>query len=718
MAVSLFALGVLAAGLPMIARAQGVDLGIEYGTSLGLTTQDIRTTIGAIINAFLGLLGLVAVVLIVYAGYLWMTAGGEEDKITTAKQIMTNAAIGLAIILAAFAIVQFIFRALNIPTGIGGSSSGPQSGVLGGYTSGVSSALGAGIIEYHYPENGQTDVPRNTSIIVTFKRPLVLSTVFKNYDDKGTFDTSDDVVPATLELNTDTVKVIQNQRLQGGGQGSADEQFASRYADAVTDPAPLADVTDVAYPYIEDDGQTLVVRPAAWLGSASTDVTYRVAFKGGDRGVEVWAPDPAGAAEPVREEAFPNMTQDGGYFWSFATGTVVDTTPPMITSVVPRLRPSPGSAPIDRNQLLQIWFNEGVDPTTASGFLGSGGGFTNILIQARCLPGLPCVWNGGETDTFTTIDGTLRLGNKYRTAEFTPELLCEGVTANSCGEPVYCLPKNVEIRAVARAATISAEPPTAAARDGVVDLANNSLDGNGNGTAQGPLVSGLAEDYFMNAPPSTLAGISDTAYWMHHTGERIDLVPPVVISIDPVSPPPTDAVYPEGPSKVGVLTPITVRWSKVMSIGSIRTGMFDESTGAWADTRTTLAIRSKECAKNDPKQDCAADGYCPCTDLDPPSYFVDSGTGPVDNGGTDVTEMKIVHRTFFTADELGYTEQDRAAFPEIIPVYQPVIRARIKDAKQNCFFPSQGYQCPDGGEANPSCCNRATVAGDRYVCPF
>jgi hypothetical protein len=60
----------------------------------------------------LGLLGIVATVLIIYAGFLWMTAGGDDSKAETARKIIFSAVIGLAIILMAFAITKFVSLSL------------------------------------------------------------------------------------------------------------------------------------------------------------------------------------------------------------------------------------------------------------------------------------------------------------------------------------------------------------------------------------------------------------------------------------------------------------------------------------------------------------------------------------------------------------------------------------------------------------------------------
>lgn len=78
----------------------------------GLGEQDPRIIAASVINVLLGFLGIIAVVLIIYAGFLWMTAAGNEDQITKAKNLMVAAVIGLVIILAAFAIANFVLNQL------------------------------------------------------------------------------------------------------------------------------------------------------------------------------------------------------------------------------------------------------------------------------------------------------------------------------------------------------------------------------------------------------------------------------------------------------------------------------------------------------------------------------------------------------------------------------------------------------------------------------
>lgn len=98
--------------LPLAAFAGGIDTGINYGTATGLSTRDIREVIARIINVAMGLLGIVAVVIILAGGFMWMTAAGNEEKVEKAKKLIFSGIIGLAIILTSFAIAQFVIRSL------------------------------------------------------------------------------------------------------------------------------------------------------------------------------------------------------------------------------------------------------------------------------------------------------------------------------------------------------------------------------------------------------------------------------------------------------------------------------------------------------------------------------------------------------------------------------------------------------------------------------
>ena len=69
---------------------------------------DPRDTISTIIKSALMLLGFIFVVLALYAGFLWMTASGDDSKIEKAKGIFSASTIGLIIIISAYGITTLI----------------------------------------------------------------------------------------------------------------------------------------------------------------------------------------------------------------------------------------------------------------------------------------------------------------------------------------------------------------------------------------------------------------------------------------------------------------------------------------------------------------------------------------------------------------------------------------------------------------------------------
>ena len=83
-------------------------------TQLGGQNDPASSTkfVAGIINASLSVLGALLVGLLVYGGYKWMIARGDSDKVTDAKDTITNAVIGLVIVLTAFAVSRFVLSQL------------------------------------------------------------------------------------------------------------------------------------------------------------------------------------------------------------------------------------------------------------------------------------------------------------------------------------------------------------------------------------------------------------------------------------------------------------------------------------------------------------------------------------------------------------------------------------------------------------------------------
>ncbi len=97
--------------VPAIALAQ-INTGLDYLSTTGLGTRDVRSIVGSVINVIMGFLGTIAVVIVLLGGFKWMTAGGNEDKVGEAKQLIMQGVIGLAIVLAAYSIATFVVLGL------------------------------------------------------------------------------------------------------------------------------------------------------------------------------------------------------------------------------------------------------------------------------------------------------------------------------------------------------------------------------------------------------------------------------------------------------------------------------------------------------------------------------------------------------------------------------------------------------------------------------
>ena len=435
-----------------VTLAAEVDTGLTYAEGTGLSaSQDIRVTIAKIIRIVIGFLGIVAVGLIMYAGWIWMTSEGSEEKIEQAKKILTNAVIGLIIILSAFAIVSFIINSLT------GAISGSQpAGSSSGVSSGGLAALGSGVINSHYPERNQTGVPRNTKIIITFKEAMDPATLISGQS-----------------INQQNIKIYQTE---------------SGAADAVTFPVGVTKT---------EDNKTFVFSPSQYLGSPSEKIWYSVALSKNIKKVN-------------GDLAFGAVIGEIAYDWMFEVGTFVDNTPPKVDSVVP----APASTEA-RNVVVQINFSEALDPTAAAG--ATRNGFANIKVMDDAAASL--------------IAGNFYISNQYRTVEFLTDSEC-GI--NSCGQTVYCLSANKRIKVLAAAANllVPGAPLAAYPANGLVDLAGNSLDGNGNGTAEGPQAQSGLVPY--NANNQTHGGEGDDYYWLFNTNNTIDITPPVVDQVNPV----------------------------------------------------------------------------------------------------------------------------------------------------------------------------------------
>lgn len=584
----------------------------DVGAAAGLSGGDsLLEIIGNIISIFLGLVGVIFLVLVIYAGFLWMTSQGDEEKIKTAQQILRNATIGLVITLAAYGIVAFILGLILSATGLGDGSDDDDGVAIESF----SDALGSGAIEDHYPPRNGTEIPRNTKVIVTFKDEMYIPSFVDGYDTDGTStDLSDDTIPTTANLNTDNVKIYCEDE-----EGEQTELNSDEVTVAFT-----------------EDLQSFVFDPPV-MGSAEYEATCGV-----ELGSDILNAEGA--------EVFTGRSSDG-YRWTFTLSTEIDSTPPKVKGIVP----TDGSE-YARNITVQITFNEAMDPTAVTGTYDEDeGGFTHIQVRA----------DEDEDGTYSPVSGTFEISSGYTIVEFTSTDVCE---TNSCNETIYCLPgpdtsagePSEEIQVEIASATLSDAPPEAEIpADGAVDVAGNSLDGDGDGTADGPQ-----------------AGADDTDYDDYEIDfkvtDEIVLTPPTIVSVSP-------SVLGQD---VALDQDIVILWDTFMK----------------ASTMTNSYVKIY-------------------ADPDHEMYYVnavssvdETGDEPSSSESATQSELEIRHGTFLdSVDDDLITEEDESSSQ----LYAPVLPDDIKSLYQNCFYPAEGPgettgSICSGDIASPYCCNGET----------
>jgi hypothetical protein len=82
--------------------------GINNVNPGGGTTTDLNTMIKSVLNWIFGIIGIVAVVMIIIGGFNMMISAGDPGKVKKGKDTILYGIIGLVISILAFAIVNFV----------------------------------------------------------------------------------------------------------------------------------------------------------------------------------------------------------------------------------------------------------------------------------------------------------------------------------------------------------------------------------------------------------------------------------------------------------------------------------------------------------------------------------------------------------------------------------------------------------------------------------
>ncbi len=215
----IFAIVIIGLLSPVFAFAQSLPNNSvetqQFAQASVITTNvSLGVIIARIINVALGFLGVVAIVLIIYAGFQWMTSRGEEEKVIRAKKIITRAVIGLFIILIAFGIVQWVLRVLGVETG----SDAVPTPATSAITRGTGGGLGS-VVESHFPGRSASGIGRNARIIVTFKDAVNPASIATSPTGKFFTGTMVDgvvtrVPEPNLKMRLDAVQIVKTASIK------------------------------------------------------------------------------------------------------------------------------------------------------------------------------------------------------------------------------------------------------------------------------------------------------------------------------------------------------------------------------------------------------------------------------------------------------------------------------------------------------------------------
>lgn len=100
-----------AIGSGLTSATNSLDISVQSSSLNGATS--LPTIIGKGVGVLLGVLGIAFVVMVVYAGFLYLTAQGEDANVKKAKKMMTQAVIGMVIVVSAYAISSYVIAALS-----------------------------------------------------------------------------------------------------------------------------------------------------------------------------------------------------------------------------------------------------------------------------------------------------------------------------------------------------------------------------------------------------------------------------------------------------------------------------------------------------------------------------------------------------------------------------------------------------------------------------
>lgn len=376
------AMAAMAMGIAPAAWAQ-VDVDPNFGATFGLGTADLMSTVIRVVQWALGFLGLIAVIFIMYGGFIWMTAAGNTDKVDKAKKIITRAVVGLLIVMFAWAIVTFIIdRALELTNP---SASSCTIGDANGCYLCIDNGSGDGTWQYQNAWPG-CDVSGGNSFRVTNTDPAdgeinVYMCSIVQAEFSGTVD------PA--HVNGAAFLYVDGGAPAGTGCGN-DAECASGICAGVCQGNWVPGTWQAS-------GDVLEFLPNQEHLPNTTYMAYLCGTAPGPNCTDAITelPTPPAAARPF-----------AGHVWFFTTGTSTLNEPPTVTGIYPQ----DNATDICLNTPIAVTFSQKMRKASMNTSTVTYTDLTAGVAAALKTPfGVPSTW-----DAFSTRPAvTMTAGNEY-----------------------------------------------------------------------------------------------------------------------------------------------------------------------------------------------------------------------------------------------------------------------------------------------------------------
>ncbi|MBI2415055.1 MAG: Ig-like domain-containing protein [Candidatus Kerfeldbacteria bacterium] len=306
--------------------AKAVDINTDYTILLGQTSP-IDLIIAAV-NWSLGILALIAVIIVLWGGFMWLSSQGNEERIEQAKAILRNGAIGLVIILAAWGLALYVLNLLLDFTNANIDLNEPP-GCVGDCDNDGSPFY----VDHSNPADNETDVTLCHIVAVTFSYPLNLTTI------------TPESFKVTIPANNDAVHTTTLGKIDGASCTEGAECLSGLCSSSSCVGSQL----DGSFDFSETGTAAVFYPSSDFYQNTLYDVELTTTIQG---------------IEPKTGAVYNLSQNDPKREFTFATGTETDDIPPTVDVVEISPAPTDGETEVCLNPTLQASFSESLDPAS------------------------------------------------------------------------------------------------------------------------------------------------------------------------------------------------------------------------------------------------------------------------------------------------------------------------------------------------------------------